>query len=126
ICFGFRNSDFGFGRTTRHLLIARSLIHLLERTLAQALHEQDILVAVVNPRQIRDFARASNQLAKTDQINARMIARFAELIQPRRTPPLSVSQQKLRDLTARKRQVSKLFVQDKTGWRQPWTRRSAR
>jgi transposase len=85
----------------------------LERELVQFLHKHGIPVAVVNPRQIRDFARATNQLAKTDQIDARVIARFGELMQPRPTPPLTASQQKLRDLTARKRQVTKLIVQEK-------------
>jgi transposase len=85
----------------------------IERELLSVLHRHDIPVAVVNPRQIRDFARATNQLAKTDKIDAQIIARFAELLQPRVTPPLSVSQQKLRDLTARKQQVTKLLVQEK-------------
>ena len=84
-----------------------------ERKLVVALHEHDFDVAVVNPRQIRDFARATNQLAKTDEIDARIIARFAKLIRPRITPKLSESQQKLRDLTARRRQINKLLVQEK-------------
>ncbi len=85
----------------------------LERRLVQTLHDHKIPVAVVNPRQIRDFARATGQLAKTDQIDARIIARFADLVQPRTTSALTPDQQKLRDLTARKRQVSKLLVQEK-------------
>jgi transposase len=85
----------------------------LERRLLEALHHEAVPAAVVNPRQIRDFARASGQLAKTDQIDARVIARFAELMQPRITPSLTASQQKLRDLTARKRQVTKLIIQEK-------------
>ena len=84
-----------------------------ERKLVVALHEHDFDVAVVNPRQIRDFARATNQLAKTDEIDARIIARFAKLMRPRITPKLSESQQKLRDLTARRRQINKLLVQEK-------------
>lgn len=84
-----------------------------ERALLGHLHENGFEVAVVNPRQIRDFARATNQLAKTDQIDARIIAQFAALMRPRPTPPLTVSQQKLRDFTARKRQVTKLLVQEK-------------
>lgn len=84
-----------------------------ERELVSALHEHEYNVAVVNPRQIRDFARATNQLAKTDEIDARIIAKFAKLMQPRITPKLTDSQQKLRDLTARRRQVSKLLVQEK-------------
>ena len=84
-----------------------------ERELVSTLHEHEWNVAVVNPRQIRDFARATNQLAKTDEIDARMIARFAKLMQPRITPKLNDSQQKLRDLTSRRRQVNKLLVQEK-------------
>lgn len=85
----------------------------LERTLVTTLHQQGIPVAVVNPRQIRDFARATNQLAKTDQIDARIIARFALLMNPRQTQPLTGNMRKIRDLTARKRQVVKLLVQEK-------------
>lgn len=84
-----------------------------ERQLVSALHEHECNVAVVNPRQIRDFARATNQLAKTDEIDARIIAKFGKLVQPRITPKLTDSQQKLRDLTARRRQVTKLLVQEK-------------
>jgi len=85
----------------------------LERTLLALLHEHEFPVAVVNPRQIRDFARASNQLAKTDQIDARIIAQFAEKMQPRTTTPLTKSQQKLRDLTARRAQLGKMLIQEK-------------
>ncbi len=85
----------------------------LERELVRTLQEEGFSVSIVNPRQIRDFARASNQLAKTDQIDARVIARFAEKMQPRITPVLTVSQQKLRDLTARRRQLSSMLVQEK-------------
>jgi transposase len=85
----------------------------LERPLVDALHRQEVPVAVVNPRQIRDFARARNQLAKTDQIDARIIAQFGELLKPRTTAPLTETQQKLRDLTTRARQVNKLLIQEK-------------
>jgi transposase len=85
----------------------------LERELVRTLQENGYPVAVVNPRQVRDFARASNQLAKTDQIDARIIAQFAEKMNPRITQPLTVPQQKLRDLTARRRQVSNMLVQEK-------------
>lgn len=95
------------------LLVCLEATGGLERTLLNFLHQHQIPVALVNPRQIRDFARAHNQLAKTDQIDARIIARFGLLIQPRQTLPLTSAQQKLRDLTARKRQVSKLLVQEK-------------
>ena len=53
-----------------------------ERPLVQALHEAAVLVSVVNPAHVRHFARAQGQLAKTDQIDARLLARFAALMQP--------------------------------------------
>ena len=84
----------------------------LERELVACLHQHGFQVAVVNPRQIRDFARANNQLAKTDQIDARIIAKFAQLLKPRITQPLTEKQQKIKDLIARKRQTSKSLVQE--------------
>ncbi len=84
-----------------------------ERSLVEALHEHEFIIAVVNPRQIRDFARACNQLAKTDAIDARIIAQFGERMQPRITPPVPKNRRKLLDLTSRKRQVTKLLIQEK-------------
>jgi transposase len=85
----------------------------LERRLLEQLHEHGWNVAVVNPRQIRDFARALGRLAKTDAIDARTIAQFGSTLQPRPTPPLSKTLQKLQDLTARRRQVQHMHVQEK-------------
>lgn len=53
-----------------------------ERPLAAALHDAGLPVRVVNPRQVRDFARATGKLAKTDRIDAAVIALFAETLQP--------------------------------------------
>lgn len=85
----------------------------LERRLVNTLQRAGHDVCVVNPRQIRDFARAAGQLAKTDKIDAGIIARFADRMQPRITPPMTASQLKLRDFTARRRQVNKLITQEK-------------
>ena len=84
----------------------------LERRLVEHLHQLGVNVAVVNPRRIRDFARAEDQFAKTDAIDARNIARFAEHMQPRFTPPVSPRQRKLLDLTSRRRQVQHVLVQE--------------
>lgn len=84
----------------------------LERPLVEHLQARGFHVAVVNPRQIRDFARARNQLAKTDAIDARLIAQFAERMQPRVTPPLDEFRRKLLDLTSRRRQVRHMLVQE--------------
>ena len=53
-----------------------------EAVVAAALAAAQLPLAVVNPRQIRDFARATGQLAKTDTLDARVTARFAETVQP--------------------------------------------
>ena len=58
-----------------------------ERALWLALTEAGLIAAVVNPRQVREFARASGRLAKTDRLDAAVIAHFAATFEPpRRTP----------------------------------------
>lgn len=85
----------------------------LERKLVALLHKHKFPVAVVNPRQIRDFARAKNRLAKTDQIDANTIMEFAQTMNPRITEPLIQAQQKMRDFTARRGQVCKQLLQER-------------
>ena len=76
-----------------------------EIPVAAALATAGLPVAVVNPRQIRDFARATGHLAKTDALDARVIARFAEAVQPAVRPLPTAQAQLLSDLVARRRQV---------------------
>ena len=54
----------------------------VERPLVRALVAAALPVIVINPRQVRDFAKATGQLAKTDALDAQVLARFAEVIQP--------------------------------------------
>lgn len=77
----------------------------IEQRLAHALYHAGFNVAVVNPRQIRDFARAFNQLAKTDAIDARIIARFGQVVQPRSMPAPDENALQLQALIARRRQI---------------------
>lgn len=84
-----------------------------ERQLVQMLHEANVPVSVVNPRQIRDFARARGQLAKTDQLDARIIAQYAAMMQPAASEKLPENQEKLRSLRTRRKQVSDVLVQEK-------------
>ena len=77
----------------------------LQRRLVHHLLHAGFSVAVVNPRQVRDFARAFNQLAKTDVIDARMIASFAQTLQPRSCELPPVYEDKLRALVVRRRQA---------------------
>ncbi|QDV49054.1 IS110 family RNA-guided transposase [Gimesia fumaroli] len=84
-----------------------------ENRLVACLHQHKFPVSVVNPRLIRDFARAKNQLAKTDEIDARIIREYAEVMDPRLTPPLTEAQQKMREFTSRREQTSKMIIQEK-------------
>jgi transposase len=67
-------------------------------------------VSVVNPRQARDFARAQGRLAKTDRLDARVLAEFGQRLQPAATPALSVAQRQLAELVARRQQVQQLRI----------------
>jgi transposase len=76
-----------------------------EAPLAAALATAGLVVAVVNPRQVRDFARAVGQLAKTDALDAQILARFAEVGQPTPRPLPDAQAQELSALLARRRQL---------------------
>jgi transposase len=77
----------------------------LERRLLRALVDAALPVIVVNPRQVRDFAKATGQLAKTDTLDAQVLARFAEVIQPSLRVIPDAQTQELAALLARRRQV---------------------
>lgn len=75
-----------------------------EITVAAALAGARLPTAVVNPRQIREFARATGQLAKTDALDARVIALFAERIRPEPRPLADADSRTLAERLARRRQ----------------------
>lgn len=79
-----------------------------ERELVAELLSQGHLVSVVNPRQVRDLARALGVLAKTDEIDARVLARFGELVKPRPTIATSPQLAELQQLVDRRRQLLEL------------------
>jgi transposase len=72
----------------------------LERAVTGALATAGLPVVVVNPRQVRDFARATGQMAKTDALDARALAHFAEVIRPTPRPLPDAHTQELRALLA--------------------------
>jgi transposase len=76
-----------------------------EAIVAGTLAEADLPVAVVNPRQIRKFADALGQLAKTDAIDARVIAHFAEAVKPPARPLPDETTVQVQELLARRRQL---------------------
>ena len=79
-----------------------------ERPVAAALAAAGLPVAVVNPRQTRDFARATGRLAKTDEIDAGVLALFAERIRPEVRPVASSDQEAFAALVARRRQLREM------------------
>ncbi len=70
-------------------------------------------VAVVNPRQVRDFARATGRLAKTDALDAEAIAWFAEAVQPEPRPLPDAETERLAGLIARRRQIVEMMTAEK-------------
>lgn len=84
-----------------------------ERLLVYALAEVGVPLAVINPRQVRDFARAMGQLAKTDKIDARVLALYAQKIQPKPSSIKAKQQQRLADLSARRQQIVDIIQQER-------------
>lgn len=85
----------------------------LERLVLGELHAAGLRVAVTNPRWARDFSRATGRLAKTDAIDALMLARFAEAVRPHPRPVLTEHERELSDLVARRRQVVGILTSEK-------------
>ena len=77
----------------------------LEGPLVAALATAGLAVVVVNPRQVRDFAKAVGQLAKTDALDAQVLARFAEVVRPAPRPLPDAHAQALAALLARRSQI---------------------
>jgi len=85
----------------------------LEREVMCALIGAEIAVAMVNPRQVRDFAKASGQLAKTDRIDAAVLAHYAQAFRPTPRPLPDAVTLELRALTARRRQIIEMIVAER-------------
>lgn len=81
--------------------------------LAGALAAVGLPVVVINPRQVRDFARATGQLAKTDWLDAQILARLAEAIRPPARPVPDEQTQALAALVARRRQLIEMLTAEK-------------
>ena len=85
----------------------------LEVRLAAALAAAGLPVAVVNPRQVRVFARAAGRLAKTDRLDAEAVARFAEAVRPPARPLPDEATRHLGALVARRRQLLEMLVAER-------------
>ena len=85
----------------------------LELPLVAALAAAALPVVVVNPRQVRDFARATGTLAKTDALDAAVLAHFADAVRPSVRPLRDADTQALNSLTARRHKVLTMLVSEK-------------
>jgi transposase len=85
----------------------------LETPVASALATSGIAVAIVNPRQVRDFARATGRLAKTDRLDAEVLARFGEAVRPEARPLANEQAQALEALVTRRRQLIEMLTAEK-------------
>lgn len=84
-----------------------------EKQLAGELFAVQFPVAVINPRQVRDFARAKGRLAKTDKIDALIIAEYGQTLQPPAQQAMDEVSQQIRVLIARRRQLVDMCTQEK-------------
>jgi transposase len=109
--FTITNDTAGFGQLLEELPAAGSCLVVIEATGGYQSRVVGVLVAaghrvaVVNPRQVRDFARSLGILAKTDRLDARVIARFGAQVNPRPVEIGSEKQAELRELVTRRRQL---------------------
>ena len=85
----------------------------LELPLVAALAAAALPVVVVNPRQVRDFAKATGTLAQTDTLDAGVLAHFADAVRPEVRPLQDAATQVLNSLTARRHQVMTMLVSEK-------------
>lgn len=83
-----------------------------ERAVVAALAAAGVPVVVVNPRQVRDFARSTGQLAKTDRLDATVLALFAERVQPAVRPLSDAATAELAALITRRRQVRDMLTME--------------
>ena len=80
-----------------------------ETALAATLQAEGFAVAVVNPRRIRDFAKAVGQMAKTDKLDARIIAQYGATLTPMPTEQINDNARKMKALVARRHQLVQLY-----------------
>jgi transposase len=115
----YSNDENGIRQLVEHLqALAPALIVLeatgnLELPAAAALTAAGLQVAIVNPRQARDFAKATGRLAKTDKIDAAALAEFAQKVEPEPRPIPDQQRQRLNALMSRRRQLLGMLVQEK-------------
>jgi transposase len=115
----FANSDKGITEALSRLeglcptLVVLEATGGMEYPLAAALAVAGRPVVVVNPRQVRDFARAAGRLAKTDAIDARILAHYAAAMHPQIRPLPDTQGQELKAILARRRQLIEMLTAER-------------
>jgi transposase len=89
-----------------------------EAEVVNALAGEGLPVVVMNPRKVRDFAKAMGALAKTDKIDALVLARFAQALKPQVRPLPNAEQRQLQALIVRRRQIVGMMVMEQTRLKQ--------
>jgi transposase len=85
-------------------------VAVTEQDLLEVLAQAALAVSLVQATRVRQYARAAGILAKTDKVDARVLARFGAAMQPEPTPPRSAAQKLLRELESQRRHLSGLLV----------------
>lgn len=113
------HDDAGLATLVAHLLPLQPTLIVVEATggyetdVVSALALAGLPVALINPRQVRDFAKAVGRLAKTDAIDAAVLALFAERIQPEPRPLPDEAQRELVALVTRRRQLVEMLTAER-------------
>jgi transposase len=122
--FRVENTRAGFGEMKTRLNSYRPSLVIAEATggyeakAIRYLHQNDFSCAVVNPRQVRDFAKALGRLAKTDQIDAEVLARFGKAMQPNANRAIAEEEQVLKETQQRRRQLVDMITREKNRYAQ--------
>src|ERR1700716_1558829 len=97
-------------RALRPTLIVLEATGGLELPVLGVLGSAGLAVVAVNPRQVRDFAKATGKLAKTDALDAQVLAHFADAVRPAVRPLRDAATQELSALVTRRRQVVEMLT----------------
>lgn len=118
-CLEAANSKRGIAKLVKHMLVLEPKLMVVEATggyeeaLVLALFEAGLPVALVSPQRVRQYARAKGWLAKTDQLDARVLAEYGKNIQPRLFVGKSEAHRKLSALVSRRKQLNHMLQAEK-------------
>jgi transposase len=130
----FTHNHQGLSALTAYIRALSPALIVLEatggyhKTVLSTLAAEGLPAVAINPRQIRDFAKATGTLAKTDRIDALVIARFAEAVRPEVRPLRDEEAERLQALITRRRQLIEMLTAEKNrlAMAAQWTRKDIR